>query len=208
MAYDHQMEANTISRKNKHWSHIGNRSSVLGDDTYIKRPLVWALTLLLQCMYSCKAILPGSASSTWAFVWNTSNLYPVSQAINQNSNLRNKAMLDLCDTCAGGNAAAVQTGHTVGPNVFLKALSCVDNFTSALKTEWDWMWIEALSASTSSLHFSPKKTNQMLELTALSWVNISTSAPKTKWDWMLIKALRASTSSLHLSPKKTQMMPI
>ena len=45
-----------------------------------------------------------------------SNLYPVSQAINQNRNFRTKTMLDLCDTFAGGTAVAFQTGYTVGPN--------------------------------------------------------------------------------------------
>ena len=48
-------------------------------------------------------------------------------------------MLDLCDTCAGGTAVAFQTWYwyTVGPNVSIEALSCVDILTSALKTEWD-----------------------------------------------------------------------
>ena len=55
-------------------------------------------------------------------------------------------------------------------------------FTPALKTEWDWMPIEALSLSTSSLPFLLKKIDQMLELKGLSRVGIFTSALKTEWD--------------------------
>ena len=71
-----------------------------------------------------------------------SNLYPVSQAINQNSTFRNKTMLGLGDVCAGGTAAAFQTEYTaVGPNGLIKALSCMCRhlhlLTSALETEWD-----------------------------------------------------------------------
>ena len=112
-------------------------------------------------------------------------------------------MQDLCDTCAGGTAAAFQTGYTVGPKALIKARSCVNIFTSALKTVWDWMLIKALSVSTSSLHFSLKKADQMHQLKALLCVDIFTSALKTEWDWMLIIALCVSTSSLHFSLKKT-----
>ena len=89
----------------------------LGETHTLTDLLFGAFTLLLQYIQSCNAILPGSTilpdsrfrinrrpSSFFCIgiylVWIPLNLHPVSQANNQNSNLRNKTMLVLCVTCA------------------------------------------------------------------------------------------------------------
>ena len=93
------------------------------------------------------------------------------------------------------------------PHSLMKALSCVDIFTSALITDWDWTPVEALSVSTSSLHISLRKTDEMHQIKALSCVDVSTSALKTEWGWMLTIALWVSTSSPHFSLRNTSMIP-
>ena len=97
------MKDNTISRKTHNISGSGNRPSVLGGDRDLDRTdrLSGPLTLLLQYMYVLIRVNKAIQLILHRyFVWIPSNLYPVSQAIHQNSNFRKETMLDLCDTRA------------------------------------------------------------------------------------------------------------
>ena len=146
MANNHQMEANTTSRGKKKTESVVAIDLQCSGVTHI---LTDRLSDYLRCccFSTCthvKLSFQAQLLLHRCFVWIPSNLHPVSQAINQSCNFRNKTMLDLCDTCAsniysvsqainqnsdfrnkpvldlcdtcaGGTSAAFQTGYTVGP---------------------------------------------------------------------------------------------
>lgn len=135
------------------------------------------LTLVLQFMYSCYIKLSlqalasrsiddrGAASSLLSAstlrVLHPTYILHLSQAVNQiNQLFRNKAMLDLCDTYLW-RWYRRRVSNRVGPNTSMKALSCVDVFTSFCtqnRVKVDTNQRTTLCVSISSLHFSLKKT--------------------------------------------------